>query len=115
MQTSELPLSQEAAITRLTGRRPAWQRRVIRNRLVAAVVIVVVAVGGLVGAVDADTGPQQTVEHRVADGDTLWSVAATITDPGDDVRASVRVLMELNALTESDLVIGQVILVPVLP
>ena len=117
MLNSQLPItrSQEAAINRLTGRRPRWQRRVIRTRVAVGAVIVLVTVAGLVGAVDADTGPLQTIEHRVEPGDTLWSIASSVTDPGDDVRATVHTLMEINVLSESDLSIGQVVLVPVLP
>ncbi len=114
MQTATLPTTtvREIRISRLTGRRPAWQRRLIRGRLIVALLMVVMMVAGIVGAVDADTGPLQTTEHRVASGETLWAIADDLTAPGEDVRASVRMLMEMNGLGDSSLAVGQVLLVP---
>ncbi len=103
---------QELEIRRLTGRRPEWQRRAIRVRLAVVAVTIVLAVAGVVGAVEADTGPVQTTEHRVRAGDTLWGIASGFTRPGEDVRVVVRSLMDLNDLTDSSLAVGQVLIVP---
>lgn len=112
--TTNLPTTTtpELAIRRLTGRRPEWQRRRRRARLVTAIATVVAVVLGVVGAVDADTGPVETVEVRVVQGQTLWGIAEGLTEPGADVRIVVADLMELNGLTDSALRVGQVIEVP---
>lgn len=102
----------EIEIRRLTGRRPEWQRRRARTRLLTALVTVAAVILGLVGAVDADTGPMETVEVRVTSGQTLWGIAEDFSAPGADVRVVVRDLMELNGLTDSALRVGQVIEVP---
>ncbi len=102
----------ELEIRRLTGRRPEWQRRRRRTRLITALVTMVAVLLGIVGAVDADTGPIETIEVRVVAGQTLWGIAEAHTAPGEDVRIVVRDLMELNGLTESSLRVGQVLEVP---
>ncbi|UCG40304.1 MAG: LysM peptidoglycan-binding domain-containing protein [Acidimicrobiia bacterium] len=102
----------ELDIRRLTGRRPEWQRRRTRTRLLTALVTVAAVVLGLVGSVDADTGPMETAEVRVTSGQTLWGIAEDLTEPGEDVRIVVRELMELNDLADSSLRVGQVIEVP---
>ncbi|NND84391.1 MAG: LysM peptidoglycan-binding domain-containing protein [Acidimicrobiia bacterium] len=102
----------ELEIRRLTGRRPEWQRRRARTRLLTAIVTVAAVILGVVGTVDADTGPMETAEMRVTSGQTLWGIAEDLTEPGGDVRVVVRELMELNELTSSALRVGQVIEVP---
>ena len=102
----------ELDIRRITGRRPEWQRRRARSRLLTALVTVTAVILGVVGAVDADTGPVETAEVRVTSGQTLWGIAEGLTEPGEDVRVTVRDLMELNGLTDSALRVGQVIEVP---
>ncbi len=114
MQTATFPQMtiRPDTIRRLTGCRPAWQRRAIRMRLMMAVLVIVLLVAGVVGAVGADTGPAHTVEYRVDAGESLWSIAAVRTAPGEDVRVTVRSLMKLNGLTDSSLSVGQVLVVP---
>lgn len=58
------------------------------------------------------SAPSITVEHRVRAGDTLWDIASQITAPGEDVRASIDRIMQLNGLETSGLRTGQVLLVP---
>ena len=112
--TTQLPTTtaRELEIRRLTGRLPEWQRRRRRTRLATTLAVIAAIVLGLVGAVDADTGPMATDEVRVAAGQTLWGIAADHTEPGEDVRVTVRELMELNELTDSALAVGQVLEVP---
>jgi len=45
-------------------------------------------------------------------GATLWSIAAAIATPADDIRAIVDDLMQLNSLPNAGLRAGQQILVP---
>lgn len=114
MQTTSFPTTttRELEIARLTGRRPARIRRATRRRLTLAAVIIVTAVAGIVGAVDADTGPLPTIEHRVRPGESLWVIADGLTPEGEDVRVTVRTVMDLNGLTDSALAVGQVLVLP---
>ena len=64
------------------------------------------------GGVGEASEPTITVEHRVSTGDTLWTIAEGFTSPGEDVRASVALLRDLNELTTSGLMPGQMLIVP---
>lgn len=75
-------------------------------------IIALVAAFLLLGGRGEASAPAITVEHRVAAGDTLWDLAAVITAPGDDVRATIDRIEDLNGLTSSALVPGQVLLLP---
>ena len=66
----------------------------------------------LLGGTGAASEPSITVQHRVVSGDTLWTIATEFTSPGEDVRASVALLRELNGLSSSALNPGQVLVVP---
>lgn len=66
----------------------------------------------LLGGVGEASAPTITMEHRVSSGDTLWTIAEGFTSPGEDLRDSVALLRDLNELTSSGLVPGQVLLVP---
>ncbi|WP_409331439.1 LysM peptidoglycan-binding domain-containing protein [Trujillonella humicola] len=48
----------------------------------------------------------------VAPGDTVWSIAAAVADPGEDVRAVVDAIERLNDLEGAVVVPGQVLEVP---
>ena len=50
--------------------------------------------------------------HTVVPGETLWSIAAAIATPADDIRAIVDDLVQLNSLPNAGLRAGQQILVP---
>jgi len=52
-----------------------------------------------------------TVAVEVQPGDTLWGIAVAM-DPGADPRALIAEIRELNGLTQSGLVPGQVLVVP---
>jgi len=56
--------------------------------------------------------PVATVEYRVTAGDSLWSIAETLTTDGADVRDSIDVIRRLNDLATSSLDTGQVLVVP---
>jgi LysM repeat protein len=53
------------------------------------------------------------VEHQVSEGDTLWGIAAGYTLPGDDVRVSIHEIRAANGLPNSEIYVGQVLVVPV--
>ncbi|WP_448627476.1 LysM peptidoglycan-binding domain-containing protein [Geodermatophilus sp. URMC 64] len=48
----------------------------------------------------------------VEPGDTLWSIAAAVADEGDDVRAVVYEIQQLNRLEGAGVVPGQVLQLP---
>ena len=54
-----------------------------------------------------------TVSHVVAGGDTLWSIAAQHTAPGEDVRATVYDIKRINDLDDSVIRAGEQLVVPV--
>lgn len=49
--------------------------------------------------------------HRVIAGDTLWGIAVDL-ETGRDPRAVVDQIQELNSLSNADLQIGQILLLP---
>ncbi len=66
----------------------------------------------LLGGTGSASAPTITMEHRVQSGDTLWDIAGGITGPGEDVREVIEVIRDLNELTNSNLMPGQVLLIP---
>jgi hypothetical protein len=76
--------------------------------LLVALAAAFLLLGDEVGA----RAPVITVEHRVSHGDTLWDLASTFTGPEDDLRAGVDLIKELNGLASSELLPGQVLLLP---
>ncbi len=99
------PASPRTAALRLTG----------RGRLVLAVVALAVVGGGLgLGQAVAD-GPPAAIEvaaYTVMPGDTLWSIAAGVTPPGEDVRDMIATIQDLNNLTGSAIGAGAQLLLP---
>ncbi|MGB5187164.1 MAG: LysM peptidoglycan-binding domain-containing protein [Acidimicrobiia bacterium] len=45
-------------------------------------------------------------------GDTLWSIATEITEPGQDVRSTISTIEGLNGLDGAYLQIGQTLSIP---
>jgi LysM repeat protein len=87
-----------------------------RGRLVITLLVAaLVAVGALLGAQTALAGSSAeapAVEMvTVAPGDTLWSIATSVSDRGD-VRDTIAEIRDLNALRSSELLVGQDLLVP---
>ena len=83
--------------------------------LVLLVVVGVFSLLLLVSAVQATDRIAATEVHEVHEvqaGETLWDIAATVTRPGGDVRATVFDLKRLNDLDGSVIVPGQVLTVP---
>ena len=84
-----------------------------RGRLVvlALALLVVLLPGAWRAMATAQVEGPTTVAVTVQPGDTLWGIAAEI-DPGADPRALIAEIREMNALTQSGLVPGQVLVVP---
>ena len=56
----------------------------------------------------------QEISCRVSAGDTLWTIAGQITQPGEDVRDKVIAIRKLNELSANQTIQpGQVIKIPV--
>lgn len=62
--------------------------------------------------VAATTEPAAAVEWVVQPGDTLWSIAEAHALPGEDIRAALWEIRQLNGLESSHIVPGQVIRIP---
>lgn len=75
-----------------------------------------VVVGSWVGSVVSGGGDGLRLAGEssvvVEQGDTLWSIAATVAGGGDDVRAVVAEIRELNGLPNASLVPGQTLVLP---
>lgn len=88
-----------------------------RGRLVvASLALLLVGGGGLLGSRAAADGPVSApvVErHVVTSGETLWSIAASVARPGQDVRDVVVELKQLNHMSDAGLAAGEEIVVPV--
>jgi Tfp pilus assembly protein FimV len=84
--------------------------------VVRSLALVVAAAALLTGgrAVAEGAGAPVAVDtYTVGAGETLWSIAAAFTAPGEDVREVVDELTELNGMAGSGLTAGAQILVPV--
>jgi len=91
-----------------------------RGRLVRGVLLLLTSLalavtgGAWVGSVASEAGTYSGAVERVSvgAGDTLWGIAATAADEGQDVRDVVDDIMRLNGLGSGELVVGQQIVVP---
>lgn len=73
-----------------------------------------ILIGGAIGAVMAEApGGGETTIVTVHPGDSLWSIASSLTAPGEDVRSVVHEISELNGLDSSVITAGQNLVVPV--
>jgi LysM repeat protein len=62
--------------------------------------------------VQAGDSAVPTEPYRVVSGDTLWDLADERTEPGEDVRSTVRVIQRLNDLDGGLITPGQIIVLP---
>lgn len=107
------PFGLQPARRHHSGRRTPW----LPHRVALGLVTVAIAIGSFVGltaGVGAD-GPVPTEAYVVRSGDSLWAIAAPITAPGDDVRATIAEIVELNHLDGAGLVVGQELRLPLAP
>lgn len=64
------------------------------------------------GAAEAEGPPPQTIEYVVAEGDSLWTIAAAYGDPGSDTRALIAEIKRTNGLGSSTIYPGQLLAIP---
>lgn len=104
------PASRAAAPT------DAPMRLTVRGRRVLAALVILAAAalgsvgGAMLGSTDQASGAATTV--TVSSGDTLWSIAAGVTAPGDDVRDVMVQIAEMNDLQGGVLLAGQQLEIP---
>lgn len=120
MSTMTIP-ARPARAARVVGPAPAASRGSVRltrrGRLVvlAVAVLAILAVGFVLAGGSVATSepgsPEPARVVMVGTGDTLWDIAAGISDDGD-VRAMVDRIQRLNALDSGMVVAGQRLLVP---
>lgn len=79
--------------------------------------IVIVAVAALVFAPQAfahsDGGPAGSDTYVVGEGETLWSIAQSITPDSGDVRDTVETVKSMNLLESANIRPGDQLLVPI--
>ncbi len=82
-------------------------------RLVPVLVTVISLVALLVGAeAGAEPGSAAVELHVVGEGETLWSIAAAYTAPGEDVRRTVAIIRSANAILSGMIQEGSTITIP---
>lgn len=74
--------------------------------------VLAIVFGVLVGLVLRPESPVGTTVVTVSPGESLWSVAAAVAEPGDDPRELVERIVALNGLSEAVLHPGQHLIVP---
>lgn len=85
-----------------------------RRVLVVLAFVVAAAVGAISGTLlGGDVALPTSVETvTVQPGESLWSIASTVTAPGADVRVVVDQIMALNGLDDSVVATGERLAVP---
>jgi hypothetical protein len=79
---------------------------------IGAVLAGSVVVGGGWASADEPRDAKPVATHTVTPGESLWSIAAGIATPADDIRAIIDELVQLNSLPSAGLHVGEQILVP---
>lgn len=77
--------------------------------LLAALSVVFLMIGG---SAEANVPTPAPSEYVVRAGDTLWAIASTAADPGQDVRRLVADIGRLNGVNADTLQPGQILLIP---
>ena len=86
------------------------------RRVVTALAVMLALVVGLLGGRATAASPEEGVPvdiYTVGSGETMWSIASSLTEPGADVRDTIDQLVRVNELSSSSLLAGQQLLVPV--
>lgn len=88
--------------------------RVRRRRLAALIgasFLVLALWGPAARALGGPPGAERGTPYVVTSGDTLWSIARSKVEPGDDPRPLVAAIVEANAI-DADIVPGQALVIP---
>jgi Tfp pilus assembly protein FimV len=79
--------------------------------LLATVCTVFLLIGGASDA-NAEAPPGPAEEYVVAQGDTLWEIAADHVSDGEDVRVVIDEIKDRSGIESSSLRVGQVLQIP---
>ena len=82
------------------------------SRVLVIISTIVVALVLLLPSTGHADGVAPTTTHHVRSGDSLWSIAEGVTDPGSDIRGTIEVIKELNGLSGSVIIPGQRLVIP---
>lgn len=87
--------------------------------IISTVVLAVLLLASSVGAmnppgIDPEASPStpDTVAYTVTPGDTLWSIATEISEPGGDVRVLIAEIRHLNNQQDSLIHPGDILMLP---
>lgn len=100
--------SEASGRLRLTAR----GRGVVTALALVLATAVSVGVGALVGVAVNPAVGGETTTVTVGAGETLWSLASAVAEPGEDPRELVEHITTLNGLASSELAVGQELVVP---
>lgn len=76
-------------------------------------ILAVMSISSLTGTLVSDAMEvERFTEYTVMGGDTLWSIAKTIRQPSQDVRAVIHHITELNGLESTNIKPGQLLKLP---
>jgi LysM repeat protein len=93
------------------GNRSTASAQLLPVRLLVLLIALSAAVLLFSARVSADQ-PEALDTHVVTQGDTLWGIAAEVTPAGEDIRATIGHIRELNDLDGATILPGQRIVVP---
>ena len=94
------------------ARQPSARTRALVIISTTAVALVLL-LSSAVHATGAGSLPDASVDYRVRAGDTLWDIARELGPEGEDPRAVVHAIQEMNELAGSVIQPGQVLVIPV--
>jgi len=83
-----------------------------QTRVLVIISTIVVVMALLLLSTAEASGAEPAVPYTVEAGDTLWEIADARTPVGADVRATIIEIKQLNSLSSSLIVPGQVLVVP---
>lgn len=91
--------------------RPEAMRLLVLRLLVLALAVAAVFLL-LASTGAAEAPPAPTRAYVVQNGDTLWTIARSVADAGQDLRPMVAAISDLNHLDGHDIVPGQALRIP---
>ena len=88
-----------------------------RTRFTIFIIVMMLITISIIGYVTGmNTAHGETMEQyatvEIASGDTLWTIAAEYAPEGTDLRQFIYEIRELNDMESSNIMVGQVIRVP---
>ena len=84
------------------------------SRVLVIISTIVVALVLLLPSTGHADGVEATTSHHVRAGESLWTIAEAVTEPGQDVRETIEQIRELNGLEGSVIIPGQSLQIPTL-